>query len=83
MTRIPPSLDRLEARIDRQAARIDALYRTLEARGIIPGPADAGRGDAFFDELVQIEDAPVVRERRARSVRRRAVRLHVGNSTGV
>jgi hypothetical protein len=34
--------DRLEARIDRQAARIDALYRLLKERGLIDeDPADA------------------------------------------
>jgi hypothetical protein len=81
MTTISPSLDRLEARIDHQATRIDALYRTLEERGIIPGPANGT--DAFFDELVQIEDAPVARERRAAPARRRAGRLRVGDSMGV
>ncbi len=83
MSSIYPSLDRLEARIEHQAARIDALYRRLEERGVIPGPADAGTTDALCDELVQIEDAPLARARRSRPVRRRATRLRVGNSSGV
>jgi hypothetical protein len=73
MTRIYPSFDRLEARIDHQAARIDELYRLLEARGIIPAP----------DKLDRIEDAPLQRERRAAPIRHRATRLHVGEATGV
>jgi hypothetical protein len=69
------ALDRLEARIDHQAARIDELFRLLKARGLIQDPADASNG-ALFDELVQIEDSPLARETRA-------VPLHVGEATGV
>jgi hypothetical protein len=73
MTRIYPSFDRLEARIDHQAARIDELYRLLEVRGIIPAP----------DEPDRAEDAPVSRERLAGHPLRRATTLHVGEATGV
>jgi len=83
MREMSSALERLEARVEHQTARIDALFRMLEARGVIPSPAKTGAGDAFFDELVQIEDAPLARERRAGPARRRATRLHVGDSTGV
>jgi hypothetical protein len=69
------ALDRLEARIDRQAARIDELFRLLKARGLIQDPAGVPN-DALFDELVQVEDSPLARERRA-------LPLHVGEATGV
>lgn len=81
MNEMHSTLDRLEARIDHQAARIDALYALLEARGLLQLPVDAGRGDAFFDELAEIEDAPIAREVQART--RRQARLHVGEATGV
>lgn len=83
MTRIYPSVDRLEARIDHQAARIDALYRMLEERGLIPAPADAGKTDAFFDEPLALEDAPLARESRAEGTRLLAARFRVGEATGV
>ncbi|HZD87543.1 MAG TPA: hypothetical protein VE088_06015 [Gaiellaceae bacterium] len=74
-------LDRLEARIDHQAARLDALYAALEAGGVLE-PADAAVSDALFDELVQIEDSPLARdlagERRPRAVDA----LHLGGATG-
>lgn len=69
------ALDRLEARLDHQAARIDELFRLLKARGLIPDLA-ALSTDALFDELVQIEDSPLARETRAEP-------LHVGETTGV
>jgi hypothetical protein len=78
------TLSRLEARIDNQAAQLDALYAMLYARGILPRPMDAGRGGVLFDELDEVEDAPLVREARARvSRRRRGVVLRVGEATGV
>jgi len=77
------SLDRLEARIEYQAARIDTLYAVLEARGILHRPMDTPRGDALFDELEGIEDAPLVRETRYRPTKRRVSRLRLGNATGV
>jgi hypothetical protein len=83
MNEMQSSLERVEARLDRQSARIDALYRTLEERGIIPGPRDVGARDAFFDELIQLEEAPPAHARRAAPRRRRATGLRVGASTGV
>jgi hypothetical protein len=78
------TLDRLEARIDYQASRIDALYALLEERGLLPCPADAdGSAGALFDELVQIEDAPMAREKQVRPSRRSQTRLRVGSATGV
>ena len=68
-------LDRLEARLDHQAARIDELFRLLKARGLIQDPADVPN-DALFDELVQVEDSPLAREKCAQP-------LHVGEATGV
>jgi hypothetical protein len=87
----PSPLDRLEARvqgacarIEEQDDRIDYLYRVLEGRGILPEAAPEGEaGDAFFDELVQVEDAPFACKRVRRPVRRRRARLHVGSATGV
>jgi len=78
-----PRLERLEARLDREAARIDELYRLLEARGIRPQPAEERMGDAIFDEPVQIEGSPLPRRTGTRPVRRRTTRLHVGTATGV
>jgi hypothetical protein len=87
MTEMSSTIDRLEARLDYQAARIDALYALLQERGVLPRPADAGRGDALFDEVLELEDAPLERERRARPSRpsrtRPRTRLHVGTATGV
>ena len=83
MSEMQSTLDRLETRIDHQAARIDALYRLLKLRGILPEPPENGTGDAFCDELVQIEDSPLAREVHRQSARRPTARLHVGNATGV
>jgi hypothetical protein len=77
------TVDRLEARIDHQAARVDELYRILKARGIIPAATASGGSDAFFDELVQIEDAPLSRDRTTHAARHRVARLQVGEATGV
>ena len=52
-------LDRLEGRIEYQAARIDALYRTLEEHGLLaPAEPDPAQ-EELFDELLQVEDAPL------------------------
>lgn len=83
MNEMHSTIDRLEARIDRQAARIDALYALLEARGILARAADAGSGDAFFDDPREIADTPLVRETRSRRSKRPPTRLRVGNATGV
>jgi uncharacterized coiled-coil protein SlyX len=71
------TLDRLEARIDHQAARIDELFRLLKARGLIQDPADVP-SDALCDELVQFEDSPLARERNTEPTP-----FHVGEATGV
>jgi hypothetical protein len=77
------SVERLEARLDYQAARLDALYRMLETAGVLPRPARRGRSEAFFDELFQVEDSPLAREPHKPPAKRRAARFHVGNATGV
>lgn len=76
------TLDRLEARIDYQATRIDALYELLRERGLLPLPGDAGRSDGVFEEPLEIAEAPLVREARATTWHSRS-RLHVGTATGV
>ena len=82
MTEMHSTLDRLEARLDYQASRIDALYRALEAHGVRVDDVTPG-GDALFDALVRIEDAPLARSaRRTRPVRRGA-RLRLGQGGGV
>jgi hypothetical protein len=80
MSEMRATLDRLERRIEDQTARIDALYRMLELRGLPRD--DAGRGDALFDELFPDEDEPLA-PRPEVPTRRRATRLHVGSATGV
>ena len=82
MNEMHTALDRLERRIEDQAARVDDLYGMLETRGILPCSADAGRGDASFDEFFQDEDEPIV-VRHEPLTRPRATRLHLGNATGV
>jgi hypothetical protein len=58
MSELHSLLDRLEARLDYQAARIDALYRTLDEHGLLaPAEPDPAQ-EELFDELLQVEDAP-------------------------
>jgi hypothetical protein len=76
------TLDRLETRIEGQGARIDALYRLLELRGILPRGAEAGRGDALFDDEREVLDLPSSHEMSPRTRRRRA-HFHLGTATGV
>ena len=76
MTNRHGSLERLESRIDYQAARIDELYRMLELHGIAR-PVDAGRRDVLD------EDAPLTAEQFERATRPPATRLRVGTATGV
>lgn len=71
-------IDRLEARVDYQAAEIDALYHALERRGIITRPVDAETRDAPHQEARVIEQP-----RRVRPVARRAKGFHLGDATGV
>jgi hypothetical protein len=83
MTEMHSLLDRLEARIDQQAARIDALYRELEERGMLRGAAQAQAVDPLFDELVDVEDAPLATEVDAEGQRPHAAPLHLGDAAGV
>ncbi len=78
MDEMHATLDRLETRIEDQGARIDALYRLLELRGILPQAVDAGRGDALSDEEPEVLDLPSWHESP-----RPARRFHVGEATGV
>jgi hypothetical protein len=45
MNETQATLDRLERRLEEQTARIDALYRMLERRGLVPRAVEAGRGE--------------------------------------
>lgn len=72
MTENLSSIDRLEARVDYQAARIDALYALLQARGVLPRNANNGKADLVFDDLLKRNGTPLERGR-----------LHLGNSGGV
>jgi hypothetical protein len=74
MTEMHSTLDRLEARIDYQAARIDALYLLLENLGVLT---------ADTEEAVLFEDAPLARDEHAEPPRRSIRRLRVGEATGV
>jgi hypothetical protein len=73
-------LDRLETRLEDQTARIDAVYGLLELRGILPRGADAGRGDALFDD--ESEELDLSRSW-DRPTSRRAAHFHLGEATGV
>jgi hypothetical protein len=77
------SLERLEARIDHQAARIDEIYHLLKARGMLSDSVAAEVRGALFEEFVPFEDAPLTRERRAEPTLHRSTRLRVGQATGV
>jgi hypothetical protein len=83
MKEMQSTVGRMEARIDYQAARIDALYAILHAQGVLPCPPDAGRGGALFEELDDVEDAPLARDTQAWTSRRPPCRLRVGEATGV
>jgi hypothetical protein len=83
MNEMQTTLDRLERRIEDQTARIDALYALLELRGILPHAADAGRGDALFDDESEAPDRSCGWHEKPRPTRRRATRLRVGEATGV
>jgi hypothetical protein len=82
MNEMHATLDRLETRIEDQGARIDALYRLLELRGILPQRAEAGRGDALFEDEPEVLDLPSSHET-PRHPRRRRAHFHLGTATGV
>ena len=78
------ALDRLEARIDHQTGRIDALYEMLEQRGMIPRSAATLRGDSWYgaDPEAEARDLCSVWKRRSPPARRPS-RIHLGDATGV
>jgi hypothetical protein len=78
MNEMDETLERLETRLADQTARIDALYRMLEVRGILPCAIDAGRGDALFDDELDTLDLPSWNE-----TPRLTRRFPVGEATGV
>lgn len=82
MNEMHSTLDRLEARLDYQAARIDALYRALERHGVDVDDA-VPRGDALFDDAVEARDVGYARRPRRARPARRATRLRLGQGTGV
>jgi hypothetical protein len=81
MDEMRAAMDRLEARLDHQAGRIDALYELLELRGIVPRSVGTARGDAFDDP--DTRDLCSVWKQRSRPTMRRSSRFHVGDATGV
>ncbi len=83
MNEMHATLDRLETRIEDQAARIDALYALLELRGILTRRVDVGRGDALFEDSAELDLSCCRQERPQPTVRRAAPRFHVGEATGV
>lgn len=84
MNEMHATLDRLETRIEDQAARIDALYGLLELRGILPRRVDVGRGDTLFDDESEGPDLSCRwQERPQPTAHRAAPHFHVGEATGV
>ena len=81
------ALDRLEARLDHQAGRLDALYEMLEQRGMLPRSAAGLNGDEWFgadpEAHVDAPDLCSVWKRTSSPARRRATRIRVGDATGV
>ncbi len=78
MNEMQKTLDRLEARLEDQTARMDALCRMLAQRGVLPRAVDAGRGDALFDDELDTFDLPSWHE-----TSQSARRFRVGEATGV
>ena len=78
------ALERLEARLEYQTSRIDGLYAMLEERGVATRPTGvSNRSDALHDELVRIEETPLLRAGHTRPLRRPPSRLRLGSATGV
>jgi hypothetical protein len=71
MNEMNSAVERLEARLECQAARIDALYALLEERGVAT------------DRRSPIEKAPRIRPRSRGPRRRPHSRIHLGTATGV
>lgn len=68
MNEMQDQLTRLEARIEHQTARIDALYQALEREGILP---------------LEVADVPFSRRSTKPPARRRTAGFRLGNATGV
>jgi hypothetical protein len=87
MDEMHSALDRLEARLDHQAGRIDALYEMLELRGVLPRSAATLNGDGWFgadaEAHAEARDLCSVWKRTSPPARRRPTRIHVGDATGV
>jgi hypothetical protein len=80
------ALDRLEARLEHQAARIDALYEMLEERGVLPQAAATLDEEWFGAEPEahpESRDLCSVWKRTSPPARRRPTRIHLGDATGV
>ena len=86
MDEMHSALDRLEARLDHQAGRIDALYEMLEQRGVLPQGVAALEGETWFgadpEADVEARDPCSVWKRKSRPARR-PTRIRVGDATGV
>jgi hypothetical protein len=87
MDEMHSALDRLEARLDHQAGRIDALYEMLEQRGVLPQSAATLEGEECFgaepDAHAESRDLCSVWKRTSPPARRRPTRIHLGDATGV
>lgn len=66
VTEMHSTLDRLEARLELQAARIDELERRL--RALLAHSLEQD-GEPLSDEFVQVEDSPLVRSEPGPSAR--------------
>ena len=76
------AIERLEARIDHQGARIEALYEMLELRGVIPRSISTLKSDPRYGSDPEARDPCSVWKRKSPPARR-PTRIHVGDATGV
>jgi hypothetical protein len=83
MSEMQDKLDFLEARIDHQAARIDALYRALEREGILPRPVTGDRRETSPDETWEVARVASSQPGKKPARTRRAAGFHLGTATGV
>ena len=87
MDELHSALDRLEARLDQQAGRIDALYELLEQRGVLPRSGATLEGEGWLGAgLGAHADSPdlcSMSKRPSPPARRRRTRIHLGDATGV
>jgi hypothetical protein len=83
MNEMHDQITRLEARIDHQAVRIDALYAAIEREGIFPRPVTGSRPGEPPEAGWEVAAVPPRKQRRKLPSRRRAPGFHLGNATGV